>query len=340
LFGKSSLRIGIDIGSNSIKLVSYSPKGKPVLSRLSLIDLIKEEIVQRPEDITESHIMAGIKELLEGLPYKKASIRVCLSESINNLFVVDIHGVGEQELKQALFWELGPLLPKPVNNYEYDYQILQNDHKKKKITVLVGVYNKENLKRILKIFKNLGKSVDILETDTLSALDLFVSLSGNLKYSVALLQVGATHSNYTILTPDSHPNFLFIPFGGNRLNEIIAKNRGISFLSAEIFRRRNETTDDSISQDPDILDALQQFISTIVRFNIYHRIRTGKTPRKIYITGGLLADRFIYKAFRQSSDLFQAPCEFWDPVENYFPKEKIQPHHQYHFASALGLALR
>jgi Tfp pilus assembly PilM family ATPase len=315
-----------------------------MLSRLGLIDLIKEEIVQRPEDITESHIMAGLKELLEGLPYKKASIRVCLSESINNLFIVHIHRVGEQELKQALFWELGPLLPKPVNNYEYDYQVLQIDHKKKKMTVLVGVYNKENLKRILKIFKNLGKSVDILETDTLSALDLFVSLSGNLKSSVALLQLGATHSNYTILTPDSYPNFLFIPFGGNRLNEIIVKNHGISLLSAENLRRRNGhingKIEDSISQDHDILDTMQQFISTIVRFNIYHRIRTGKAPSKIYITGGLLADQFISKTFQQSNDLFRVPCEFWDPVNNYFPKEKIQPHYRYHFASALGLALR
>ena len=328
---KADLRIGIDIGSNAIKMVSHHPKKDAGLSRLALLDLIQEAKVHRPNDVDDTHILNGLHQLLNELPYKKASIRVCLSATMNNLFVVTIPHVGEQELKQALFWELGPLLPDPAKNYEFDYQVLSSDPKKKKRTVLIGVFKKDRLERILKVFNGLGKGIDILETDILSALDLFLEEFQKIEETIGFLQLGAAHSNYVVLSPESDPKFLFIPFGGNTLNNTIAGDMEVSFLEAENHRRKKEV---------DVHSALQNFADTIIRFNIHYFQKTGSTLNKIFVTGGLLNDSFVAHTLQSSPDFFQVPCEFWDPLKTHFPEEKIESQHQYHFASALGLVLR
>lgn len=344
---KAKYRIGIDIGSNAIKLVSYHLKKKSELSRLALIDLVKEERVQHPDEVDETHLMSVVHELLQELPYKKASIRICLTATMNNVFIIPMPQIAEHELKQALFWELGPLLPEPVKNYEYDYRIFRQDNKKKRIVVLVGVYLRERLERILKVFSGLGKDVDILETDALSALDLYLTTAGEIEESIGFLQLGAAHSQYTILIPGHNPGFLFIPFGGNTLNELIAKQKGISFLTAESLRRNEDgevsvksSQKSAIYKNPGFRDTLQRFANTIIRFNIHHQKKTGQTVNKIVVTGGLLNDHFIARTLQQDSNFFQVPCEFWDPVRNFFPKELFEPHQAYHFASALSLALR
>ena len=344
---KAEFRIGLDIGCNTIKMVSYHTKKDEGLSRLAMIDMIQEGNVNGPSDVNESHILNSIHKLLSDLPYKKASIRVCLSATMNNLFVITLPQVGEQELKQALFWELGPLLPDSVKNYEFDYKLLHNDQKKKQMTVLIGVFEKDRLDRIFKLFNGLGKGVEILDSDILSAMDLFLAENRELEESVGFLQLGAAHSSYVILSPESDPRFLFLPFGGNLLNHTLSKNMEISFSEAENHRRQIEIETSSLSGETPLFynnDHIQKtfntFTSTIIRFNIHHLHKTGQSLQKIYVTGGLLNDSFITQLLSQSTDLFQVPCEFWDPVGSHFPEDAMKPEYRYHLASALGLVLR
>lgn len=344
---KIEYRIAFDIGNHSIKMVSYHQKGSDGLSQLALINLVDKERAQRPQDVNDLHIGEGIRHLINQLPYKKASLRVCLSATMNNLFVVTIPEVAEQELKQALFWELGPLLPDPVKNYEYDYQLLNHNHKRKKMTVLIGVVEKGRLERIFKLFGRLGKGVDILETDTLSALDLFLTQYPDSEETVGFLQLGATHCNYAILSPEQDARFLFLPFGGNKLSDVLVKAKEIPFLSAEELRRGKQPDlpldegEESLPlNSPEIDDALKKFATTIVQFNIHHHHRTDTEVSKIFVTGGLLNDRFVEEALNREDSLLNVPCEFWDPVPDYFPAKSVDSKNRYHFASALGLALR
>lgn len=344
---KEEFTIGIDIGTCCIKMISYvkNRPDKSTLNRLHLVNLIIEEKIKRPEDVSEILLQDKIINWLNDIPYKKASIRICYSASESNLFLVTIPKVSMKEMDQTLFWELGPLLPRPVDEYDYRFQILKLEQDQ--YTILVGVYLKETMKQISKLFKKIGKKPDIVETETLAVVDLFLTEFDQLKEPVGLMQLGANHSNYAILSQDSHPSFLFNPFGGNKLSDKISRDNSISFYQAEKLRQKNKQVQKSSSVEKlnqnniqTILKMLENFSETITRFNTHYQQKTELNLEKIYLTGGLVNDPTIADAIKNSPDLFKVPCEFWDPLDSYFPEEMIKPHHRFHFSSALGLALR
>ena len=343
-------RVGIDMGSNSIKMVSYHNENETDRSQLGLIELVNDENAYFQEEISETHFQNGINGFLKELSSEKLSIRVCLSSTMNNVFILNVPQVEMRDLNKTINWELSPLLPEPVDMYQYDYQILNNDDKEKKITLLIGLFEKDRIRQIIKLAGGINRSIDILETDTLSALDIFLNDFEEIEESIGFLQLGSAHSNYVILSPDQYPRYLFIPFGGNTLNDVITQQKGFSFFDAENFRRKNSTKMNSgqeedsyisdLTLDHDIHNALHNFANTIIQFNIHHETKTDQSVKKIYLTGGLLNDERITQTFQQSPDFFQVPCEFWDPLEKYIPKEIIKPSHQFLFSSALGLALK
>lgn len=344
--GKIKYRIGIDIGSNSIKLVSYNLKKNSDLSRLAQVDLVSEDRVQHPDEVDETHLMSALTELLQDVPNKKSSIRICLTAARNNVFIIHLPQVSEHELKQTLYWELGPLLPNPVKDYEYDYKILEQKNTKKEMSVLVGVYHRERLDRIMKIIGGLGKDVDIFETDTLPAIDLYLTTTGGLVEPIGFLQLGAAHSQYTVLIPGHHPGFLFIPFGGNTLNDSIMKQKEVPFLTAESLRHKGnkkvskkKSWQYPVNIKSALRDTLQELANKVVRYNVFHQQRTEQIVKKIIVTGGLLNDKFVAQTLLQDSKFFGVPCEFWDPLEDFFPKQLLTQHQPYHFTTALSLAL-
>ena len=118
-------RIGIDIGTNAVKMASYHiGKRKDKFSMLRKFDFLQEDVVQNVADVNETHIMSAVRELISDLPFRKASIRVGLSADYHNVFSMQVPQVAKHELKQTLFWEMTPLLPDAIETYEFDYSIL------------------------------------------------------------------------------------------------------------------------------------------------------------------------------------------------------------------------
>jgi len=344
--GKIKNRVGIDIGSNSIKLVSYNLKKNSDLSRLAKVNLVSEDRVQHPDEVDETHLANALTELLQDVPNNKSSIRVCLTAARNNVFIIQLPKVSENEIKQALFWELGPLLPNPVKEYEYDYKVLKHKNSKDEMYVLVGVYRRDRMDRIMKIIRGLGKDIDILETDTLPAIDLYLTTTGGLVEPIGFLQLGAAHSQYTVLIPGHHPGFLFIPFGGNTLNDLIMKQKEVPFLTAESLRHKgNEKVSKKrswqypVTMKSALEDALEGLANKVIRYNVFHQQKTEQIVKKIIVTGGLLNDKFVAQTLLQDSKFFGVPCEFWDPTEDFFPKQLLKQHPPFHFSTALSLAL-
>lgn len=64
-----NIRIGIDIGTNSVKLASYYTKKKSnKLGALLKFDFLEEDVVKEIREVNETHIMNAIKTLLAQVP--------------------------------------------------------------------------------------------------------------------------------------------------------------------------------------------------------------------------------------------------------------------------------
>jgi len=343
----NKIRIGIDIGTNSIKLALYSTKKKLKKSKtLIKYDYLEEDVVTDIRAVNETHIVTALKELLGEVPYRRAIINVGLSTDFQNMFFLQLPQIASHELKQALFWELAPLLASAVDNYEYDFSLLPQTEKKK-INVLLAVVEKSRLEWLQKVFKSLSGSLNLLETATLPTVDLFNKIHPKLDMTIGLLQLGGSNSHYTILDQSQYPEFLYIPFGGNTLNTIISKTADIPLKEVEYLRRgmlerssSNQLIQTLYMENPVIEKKLKDLSLTIRKQNFRHFYSTGQKVEKLFVTGGLVNDSFIHSFFSHSEQIMDIPAEVWDPIKKYYPDIKISKKNAYQFSTALGLALR
>lgn len=340
------LSIGIDIGNNSMKIATIAPKGEEHHSQLEMISLQDDDEIKPGNGLNTDRIIEIVNKRMVQLPLNVVSVRVCLSATINNIFVIDIPGDEELKLNENIPWELTPFLPGLVEDYEYSYKVLDIDPAGEKTTVIVAVYQKNTVRQLLQAFKKADTVINVLDTDSLPMLDLFKKDTSDEDSSYGLLQLGAAHCNYLVVTPDSHPQYLYIPFGGNTLNEIIARINGLTTIEAEELRRSSDS-DTAMQQinanvmlKKEIDLVLQKLADTIIRYNIYNQRKTGNKIEKLYVTGGLVNDSIITDFINRSTEILKIPCETWDPVQKYFKKDMMQANFSFHFSSALGLALR
>jgi Tfp pilus assembly PilM family ATPase len=341
------IRIGIDIGTNAIKVaVYYTKKGSRKQAKLLKYDFLEEDVVKDVREINETHIMNGIKNLLSDLPYKRADISVGLSAKYQNLFFLQLPQIATHELKQALFWELAPLLADPADNYEYDFTLLPQSQKKK-LNILLAVIKTNRIEWLTKVFKSLSTNIKVLETSTLPTVQLFHRMNPKNTDAVGILQLGGSNSHYTIIDSAQHPEFLYLPFGGNYLNTIIAKSADIPFIEVEYLRRgvlEVSSNDQPITalymENKRVGQKLKELSMTIRKLNFRHFYNTGQKVEKLYVTGGLLNDSFIKSFFTLSEEIMEVPAEIWDPILDYYPDIELSSGNQYQFSTAIGLALR
>jgi Tfp pilus assembly PilM family ATPase len=341
------VRIGIDIGTNAIKIACYYTKKKQKKdAQLLKYDFFVEDDINDVREVNETNIVNGLKDLLTDLPYKRASINVGMSSDFQNIFFLQLPQMASHEIKQALFWELAPLLSKPVENYEYDFSLLPQTEKKK-VNILLAVVEKARIEWITKVFKTLSGGLNLLETTTLPTVDLYHHINAKTDETVGILHLGGSNSHYTILDRNQYPEFLYIPFGGNNLNSIIAKSADISNREVELLRRgilENSSTGVPLHQlymqSNQIEKQLKSLSMTVRKHNFRHFYHTGEKVTNLYVTGGLVNDSFIKSFIGHSEKIMEVPAEMWDPAKVYFPELPLDESNAYQFSTAIGLALR
>lgn len=340
------LRVGIDIGSNSIKLIALNKKNNS-LYKILTCELIGESRAQSPTEINDYTIKEAVNELLGKIPSKKAVFNIALSIPYNNLFVIQIPLVNDTEIKQAIYWDLGALLPDPVDQYEFDFQILNRDRKAKLITLIVGAVPKKNIATVLKSLEKLSNKIPVIEIDMLAALDLFLSTEYDNTNTIGFLQLGAEQSTYTIISQNQNPAFLSLPFGGNMLDTIISSQLGISFIAAneyrqsgKLYRKIYQKSKSEASIEKEIPKAIVAFTKSLIQFNARFFHTTGEAVSKIYATGGLLNDCFIAEVLQIDRFFINLPCQLWEPLSTYLKNGELESIDKFTYASALGVALR
>ena len=65
------LRVGIDIGNNSIKLIALNKKNNSVY-RVESSNLIGDKLAHEPQDINNTLIKSVVGDMLQDIPSKKA----------------------------------------------------------------------------------------------------------------------------------------------------------------------------------------------------------------------------------------------------------------------------
>ena len=328
---KTSSCVGLDIGSSVIKLVEL--KFMQDIVELARFDLEPAQ--------------ADLASLLKRLSLSQ-DVNISVSGASTVIRCIDFPRMSEDELKQSLRFGVQKYIPFPINEVNLDSYILRENLSDNKMLVLVAAVKKEFINQRLKLIREAGLKINIVDLDSLALVNAFKfnypqDTDDNIKNrTIAILNIGASMSNLSILESGLPVLSRDIFVAGNNLTQKVQDLVGIDAQAAEELKlnidKDKEKADNVISAAESALADLAKELR--ISFD-YYESQSASSVIRIYLSGG--ASRFPGLK-DMLANLLSIEVENWDPFRQISIVDTIDPEKvralSTQLAVAVGLALR
>jgi type IV pilus assembly protein PilM len=248
------------------------------------------------------------------------------------------------ELKQALKFEAQKHVPFPLAEVNMDGCILKDDLPDNKMLVLLAAVKKEFIRQRLRSLELAGIRANVAEIDSLALVNAFnfnypLSETPGLK-AVALLNIGATHTNVDIIEEGITRLSRDIQIAGNNFSQKVADTLGIDLKTAEGIKI--SPSGDQYGRMMTGLEAVFTALSAEIRNSFdYFESQSASSVAKIFISGG----GSLFMGFRDKlRSMLNLDVDYWDPFKKIKIGSQIEAEKLKALSSQLvvaaGMALR
>lgn len=328
-FAKEKFSVGLDIGTSLMKIV----KLKLAKEGVELCGLNFEPV--------QLDLEQAIKSVARSVDALK--VNVSFSGPATIIRYAHFLKMNDAELRQALRYEAQKHIPFPLSEVHLDGYALKQDLPDSKMLVLLAAIKRDFLNQRLKLFEGSGLKVQVADIDSLALINTF-----NFNYSqeekkdkaVALLNIGASHSNLNILE-DSVPRFSRdIPIAGNQFTQRIADSFSVDFKSAEALK-----LDPGKEKQGKIFACVEPVLSNLageVRISCdYYESQSASSVGKMYLSGGTSVLEGLKEYL---TNLLGIEVDYWDALKKISVAKGVDAGKiktlSSQLAVAIGLALR
>lgn len=191
------IKVGLDIGSHTIKIVGIRKTSKGVLlTHLGLKNIPKGI------DSEDNKILSQIIKLaLEEMGIKNRSLNLSLSGDGIHLRRIVIPSLPKNELMEAIRWEIKTFLPFPLEEATFRYYIIDKfiQDKIKKLDLVVIALPTSLIKRSISIIEEAGLKLEHLDVSPFSIWNTLLQTDGiRIGETIALLDFGSKKVNLYI----------------------------------------------------------------------------------------------------------------------------------------------
>jgi len=237
-------KIGLDIGSSAVRAAEVTLDGdKSQLVRFAQVGLPAGAVVEG-EIRDQAEVAAALKRLWAEGGFRRRDVVLGISSQRAMVRVIEVPALSEKELRPALRYQIGELLPIPVEQAVYDFTTLgpgrPKDGGEPKTEVLVVVAQKDIVWDAIGVAKRAGLRVRAVDASPLAllravppadqvntqSLDAVVSVGAHLL--VVALRQGSTprFMRTATLTTDAEANAKAASPVGARLGPAASREKG------------------------------------------------------------------------------------------------------------------
>ncbi|MGA2775873.1 MAG: type IV pilus assembly protein PilM [Candidatus Omnitrophota bacterium] len=298
---KERISAGLDIGSSAIKAVKLKFFSESV------------ELTGFSCEPSEIDPVGALKKIRENLGLDTVNISVSGPATV--IRYVSFPKMSEAELHQALKFEAQKHIPFPVSDVNLSGFILKDDFPDNKMLVLLAAAKKDIISQRIKTVTDAGFKVLVADIDALALINVF-----NFNYpqsspaepkAVALLNIGASISNLSILEDGSPRLSRDMHFGGNNFTQKIADIFAIDFKAAELLKLKPDNS--GANKVSAAIDSVLTNLATEIRTSFdFHESQSASSVAKILLSGGAAQ----FGALREMlSNILGMDIEVWDPLK-------------------------
>ncbi len=281
-FSGSKSKLGIDIGTSSIKVAQLKKKeGEAFI--LETYGIVKVAYPGNPKpnfDIIAETASILKKLLIEA---KTTAKKVIASLPNNVVFVsmIELPQMTGKELKNAVEWEARRYVPLPLKEVTLSWSAVETEPSGGQMKILLTAVPTRVIDNYLKMFKFAGLEPLALEIE---ALALIRALVGKRRDSFIIVDVGARTTSVNLVDKGYLRISRSLEIGGDAMTQAISKSLRINFSRAEQFKRDiglgGKTHEVPQTMKP-VMDTIKKEIQQLVK--IYES--SGETIAEIIFSG-------------------------------------------------------
>ena len=330
LFSKTL--VGLDIGSNSIKMVQLREAGKGYhLVNYSVHPVSSETVEELDPDLKETILSESLKRLFKE---KKVAKNVITAVSGDAVIVryVKLPYMTEDELRNVISYEAEQHIPLPIDQVVIDFHILGEvqEENQKKLEVLLVAAKEEMIDQHIQLLKASGLKPQLIDVDSFAMENAYeVNYGKEAGETVALINMGAKITTINVMEDGVSHLTRDFTVAGNQFTKEIQREFNLSFSQAEELKKQQgsiviESDEITLTRMPDkddrsvriseaITPVLNKMLSEIRRsFDFYENSIKKKPISKVILSGGSARlknlDRFL-------SDKLGVPVSVSDPFK-------------------------
>lgn len=278
--------LGIDIGSNSIKVIELEEIGtKYHLKNIGEAPLAKGAIVNKTIENPEA-IYQVLSTLIDDLEIEADDAAVSISGEPVLLRRVSLPYMSDAELKKSIKWEIEQFNPQAPGDYNYDYQVISSQDSHDKIDVLIVAANKNVTKDYLSIITNVGLNPVLIDLDVFSLESMYEVNYPETQGLLCLVNIGASVTNLLIVENDESVFARDLLLGGKNYTDSIMEHLDLSYEEAEEMKHNQRA-----GFDPAIESVSMNFINSISdeikrTLDYFSSAHSKEEVKRIMIGGG------------------------------------------------------
>ncbi|MCI0651069.1 MAG: pilus assembly protein PilM [Planctomycetes bacterium] len=336
MFARKKSIVGLDVGTSEIKAVELTNSG----GNLKITGFGSAR-VQAPDQIGETII-----EVLRNAGIKTRRVATAVSGRSVVARYINLPLMTESEIKGALRFEADKYIPFDIEEVALDGHKLEEiassaEEGDKEMKVLMVAAKKSLVHDHVRMIQDIGLIPVVVDVDTFAlgnAFELRNRYSSRVEERqevVALVDVGATKTNISILLGNTTYFSREVYLGGNDLTEAVARRLAIETTEAEDLKRNPQGREAELEEA--LTTNLDDLANEIHLSFDYFENQFDREVGEIFVSGGCVRTPGLQTVFER---VFDRKIQFWDPTENLELRgDRIDPEELKAHASQLPVAI-
>ncbi len=348
LFSRSLL--ALDIGSSSIKLVELAGGRQKKVRAMAHIALppgvVENGVIKDPAAAQEQ-----LKDFFKAnriLPFGR---RVCVTLSGNAVIIkrVALAPDKDKELAEQAYYAAEQHFQHSMNDLEFDFYNTGSLNERGEINVVLVGAKREAIDGLMEIVHGNRMKIGVVETDVFAIANMFEYNYGTSETIMALINVGASCTQVTLVWRGEYLYTREVAVGGNEFTRRLAEAMSIDVVAAEVAKigASNFTQDPTEVVARIISETNDQLVSEIQTTVAYYLQGSDNTAPGVPFTNAFLAGGACRTLGFEAAlaAALQVPVAIINPFQNLqvnhrkFPPEELVLEGQ-KYGVAVGLGLR
>ncbi|HIC91135.1 MAG TPA: type IV pilus assembly protein PilM [Syntrophaceae bacterium] len=346
LFGGKKDLIGLDIGSNSVKIVQISHTRKGLqLKNLGITGLahgcISDGSIQDPDTTLE-----GVRNLLDHLKIRVKYVATSLSGHAVIIKKASLPSMPQEELEKNVIFEAEPYIPFDIEDVNIDFHIIGPDERDPdKMEVLLIAAKRDAVDQYANIVEATGLTPIIMDVECLALANAYeTNYPPEEEGSLVLVDIGAEKMTINVIKEEIPIFVKEVPLGGYQITQQIQSAYSMEYQEAENLKIGGTTDQAQLKKLEEILVSITPTWADEIKqvVDLISTTRPKDVVKKIVLSGGSSRIRGLDKLINMKTNV---PVEILNPFSNIHYDEKVFDREYVEYmgpqvAICVGLALR